>query len=84
MLKGISQNGNLTYEKIDRIITEKEKQPSRVVKINYKKIKDYFPTDATPKDIEDTVIKALKSWFAQARNQVTEPASEKEDEIEIL
>ena len=80
MLKGISQNGNLTYEKIDRIITEKEKQPSRIVKITFKKIKDYFSTDATPKEIEDIVVKALKIWFEQ--NKVLEDEQDTENEIE--
>ena len=63
MLKGISQNGELTYEKIDKIITQKMKQPSKVIKLSYKKIKDYFPISASPKEVEDVVVKALKAWF---------------------
>ncbi len=63
MLKGISQNGELTYEKIDKIITQKMKQPSKVIKLSYKKIKDYFPSSASPKEVEDVVVKALKAWF---------------------
>ena len=63
MLKGISQNGELTYEKIDKIITQKMKEPSKVIKLSYKKIKDYFPSTASPKEVEDVVVKALKAWF---------------------
>ncbi len=63
MLKGISQNGELTYEKIDKIITQKMKEPSKVIKLSYKKIKDYFPSTASPKEVEDVVLKALKAWF---------------------
>lgn len=63
MLKGISQNGELTYEKMDKIITQKMKEPSKVIKLSYKKIKDYFPSTASPKEVEDVVVKALKAWF---------------------
>ncbi len=63
VLKGISQNGELTYEKIDKIITQKLQQPSKIIKLSYKKIKDYFSTNVSPKEVEDIVIKALKAWF---------------------
>ncbi len=69
MLKGISQNGELTYEKIDKIITQKMKQPSKVIKLSYKKIKDYFPNSASPKEVEDVVVKALKAWFENEQDK---------------
>ena len=77
MLKGISQNGELTYEKIDKIITQKMKQPSKVIKLSYKKIKDYFSSNTTPKEVEDIVVKALKAWFEN------EMSSSKDNGIEI-
>ena len=72
MLKGISQNGELSYEKIDKIITQKMKQPSKVIKLSYKKIKDYFPSSASPKEVEDVVVKALKSWFENEQDSISE------------
>ncbi len=76
---GISQNGELTYEKIDKIITRKLKQPSKTIKLSYKKIKDYFSVDTSPKEVEEVVVKALKAWFemCNANNQNVE------DDIEI-
>jgi ParB family chromosome partitioning protein len=68
MLKGISQNGELTYEKIDKIITQKMKQPSKVIKLSYKKIQDYFPNNSSPKEVEDVVVKALKAWFEKEQS----------------
>lgn len=62
-LKGISQNGELTYEKIDSIITEKVKSLPPIFKVSYKKVHDYFPADVTPKQFEHTVIKALEYYF---------------------
>lgn len=61
MLKGISQNGELTYEKINKIVTQKLKQPSKTIKLSYNKIKDYFSVDASPKEVEEVVVKALEA-----------------------
>ena len=62
-LKGISQNGRLTYEKIDKIIILKNHEPPKAIKLSYKAIKDYFPPDTTPKQYEITIKKALEEWF---------------------
>ncbi|MCK5128517.1 MAG: chromosome partitioning protein ParB, partial [Clostridiales bacterium] len=62
MLKAISQKGNLTYAKIDKIITDKIKQQPEKVKISYKKIKDYFPANITPKQLEISIVEALDLW----------------------
>ncbi len=62
-LKGISQNGKLTYEKIDKIIISKNHEPPEAIKLSYKAVKDYFPPDTTPKQYETTIRKALKEWF---------------------
>lgn len=67
MLKGISQNGELTYEKIDKIITQKIQQPSKTIKLSYKKVKEYIPAGITPKEFEDIVVRALKAWFEQSQ-----------------
>ncbi len=75
-LKGISQNGELTYEKIDKIITQKIQQPPKAFKLPYKKIKDYFSADTTPMEFEDTIIKALKAWFEQNQEHDNEHMNE--------
>lgn len=41
-LKGISQNGKLTYEKIDKIIISKNLESPKAIKLPYKAIKDFF------------------------------------------
>ena len=80
MLKGISQNGELTYEKIDKIITQKMKQPSKVIKLSFKKIKDYFPTSVSPKEVENIVVKALEAWFERI-NFENEKSNQQDYEI---
>ena len=62
-MKGISQNGKLTYEKIDKIIISKNHEPPKAIKLSYKAIKDFFPPDTTPKEYEVTIQKALEAWF---------------------
>jgi ParB family chromosome partitioning protein len=73
-MKGISQNGKLTYEKIDRIIISKNHEPPKAIKLSYKAIKDFFPPDTTPKEYEVVIQKALTEWFKRhpKRNQINE------------
>jgi ParB family chromosome partitioning protein len=62
-LKGISQSGNLTYEKIDKIIVQKNHEPPKAIKVPYKAISDFFPPDTTPKEFEETIQEALTEYF---------------------
>jgi hypothetical protein len=62
-LKDISRNGNLTYEKIDKIIVSRNYEPPKAIKVPYKSIRDFFTPDATPKGYEATIQKALEEWF---------------------
>ncbi len=62
-LKGISKNGTLTYEKIDKIIIEKNQEPPKVVRISYRTVKDYFPKGTTPQEYEKVIKQALEEWF---------------------
>ncbi len=54
---------HLPYEKIDKIITSKNQEPPKVVKISYKTGGDYFPTGTTPREFEETIVNALDLWF---------------------
>lgn len=63
LLKGISRNGSLTYEKIDKIIVKGIKDKPKSFKVSYKKVDSYFAPDTTPKEFEDTIVKALDAWF---------------------
>ncbi len=62
-LKGISQNGKLTYENTDRIIISKNHEPPKAIKLSYKAIRDFFSPDTTPKEYEETIQNALEEWF---------------------
>ena len=73
-LKGISKNGKLTYEKIDKIIIEKNQEPPKVVRISYRTLKDYFPKGTTPREYETVIKQALEEWF---ENHPSEEISKK-------
>lgn len=62
-LKGISQGGNLTYEKINQIFIEKIHEPPKAIKVPYKAIRDFFPPDTTPKEFKRTIHEALTVYF---------------------
>lgn len=62
-LKGISQGGNLTYEKIDKIIVQKNHEPPKAIKVPYKAIREFFPPNTTPKEFEQTIQDALTEYF---------------------
>ena len=62
-LKGISKSGNLTYDKIDRIIIMKNQEPPKAVKISYKTVKEFFPKGTTPQEYEKVIKQALEEWF---------------------
>ena len=62
-LKGISQNGNLTEEKIDEMIVSKVKAPPKQVKISHKIISKYFPEETTPQERDRVIDRALEEWF---------------------
>ncbi len=65
LLKSASQTNRLSYKQIDKILSSKENQSIGNVKIPYIKIKDFFEKKATTKEVENTIIKALKAWFEQ-------------------
>ena len=62
-LKGISQGGNLTYEKIDKIMVQKNHEPPKAIKVPYKAIRDFFPPETTPMEYQEIIKKALTEYF---------------------
>ncbi len=59
-VKGVSQNGVLTREKIDDIITSKVSAPPRQIKIPNKIISKYFAVDVTRQERDTVIDKALE------------------------
>jgi len=64
-LKKMKQDGTLTTEVIDRILSE-EKKPPRGVPSGSMKFRKFFPADYSPKQIESVIIGLLTDWKARA------------------
>ncbi len=58
-----SQGDKLTYEKIDKIIVQKNHETPKAIKVLYKAIRYFFPPDTTPKEFEETIQEALTEYF---------------------
>jgi len=66
-LKALSQNNQLDRSAINAVMSELKPQQNQVV-IKSEYISKYFPKDASPDQIQDTIIKLLEVWHRR-RNQ---------------
>jgi ParB family transcriptional regulator, chromosome partitioning protein len=72
-LKNISQYGNLTSEKIFKLVKANlEKQPKNY-KLPYSSVNKYFNNDATPNEINSTIDNALTEWRKNHPLKTTKP-----------
>ncbi|OCN02837.1 hypothetical protein A7X67_02985 [Clostridium sp. W14A] len=60
-LKELSQSGSLDLSAINVVMTEGKADPIKVT-LPGKKLKQYFPVDYTPAQMEDVILKLLKNW----------------------
>lgn len=60
-LKKFSQEGKLSADVIDAIMSE-EQDLTPKISIPKDQIKKYFPTSYTPKQMQDTILKLLEQW----------------------
>lgn len=61
-MKKLSQAGVLTEERIQTILTEEKPNQKLKIKVPLERIQNYFPPDASAKEIEDTIVEALKDY----------------------
>lgn len=61
-MKKLSQAGLLTEERIQAILTEEKPNQKPKIKVPMERIQNYFPPDASAKEIEDTIVEALKDY----------------------
>jgi len=61
LLKKMNQDGKLTLNEIDRILSEEKKPPKDKVGATMR-FRKYFPPDYTAKQMETIIVKLLKDW----------------------
>ena len=68
-LKKFSNEGKLTLEVMNAIMSEEKKGDLDKVTLTGDKLKKYFPKSYTPKQMEDTIIKLLEGWHKKRTQQ---------------
>ena len=67
-LKRFSQEGKLTEESMLAIISEEKKSEVGKVTLGTDTLRKYFPTNWTPKQMEDQILKLLNNWYQRTHN----------------
>ena len=67
-LKKFSQEGKLTEESMLAIMSEEKKPEVSKVTLGTDTLHKYFPTNWTPKQMEDQILKLLNNWYQRTHN----------------
>ena len=68
-MKKLNQSGRLDMDAIFAIMTEEKANQKETVKIGMEKLRKYFPGDATPKQMVDTILRLLERELQRKRNR---------------
>ena len=67
-LKKFSQEGKLTEESMLAIMSEEKKPEIGRVTLGTDTLRKYFPTNWTPKQMEDQILKLLNNWYQRTHS----------------
>ena len=67
-LKKFSQEGKLTEESMLAIMSEEKKPEIGKITLGTDTLRKYFPTNWTPKQMEDQILKLLNNWYQRTHN----------------
>ena len=67
-LKKFSQEGKLTKESMLAIMSEEKKPEIGKVTLGTDTLRKYFPTNWTPKQMEDQILKLLNNWYQRTHH----------------
>lgn len=68
-MKRLSQSGKLDAETIDRIMSEDKPNQVEKMRLPLDKVRGYFPSTYTPKQMEDTIFRLLENWQRQQKRK---------------
>ena len=60
-IRRISDDGLLSAKLIDKVIREQKPEKIRIT-LKEDKLRQYFPEEFTPKQIEDTIMELIANW----------------------
>ena len=68
-IRRISDDGLLSAKLIDKVIREQKPEKIRIT-LKEDKLREYFPEEFTPKQIEDTIMELIANWAkSRKRNE---------------
>ena len=62
-LRDLSREGRLDEETVYEIMREEKGNQKEVLRVPADRIRRYFRKDATPREMEETIIRALDNWY---------------------
>ena len=68
-LKRFSQEGRMTPDVMQIIMSEEKKSDVDRVSLSAERLRPYFPKDFTPRQMEETILKLLENWKKHKRSQ---------------
>ena len=68
-LKKYSQEGKLSADVMDAIMSEEKKGELDKVTLSSEKLKKYFPKSYTPQQMEDVILKLLEQWQKKRQHE---------------
>ncbi|MBQ8506787.1 MAG: ParB/RepB/Spo0J family partition protein [Clostridia bacterium] len=68
-LKRFSQEGRMTPDVMQTIMSEEKKSDVDRVSLSAERLRPYFPKDFTPRQMEETILKLLENWKKHKRSQ---------------
>lgn len=68
-MKKLSQDGELSMDKIFSIMTEEKANQKEKLKIPMERVRNFFPKEYTPTQMEDAIVKALEEQHQRVRRR---------------
>jgi len=71
-LKQLAQLGKLDYPVLETIMSEPKPQQTQIT-LKQDRIAKFFPKDASPQQMEETILKLLENWYRKRNQEQSSP-----------
>lgn len=71
-LKQLAQLGKLDYSVLETVMSEPKPQQTQIT-LKQDRIAKFFPKDASPQQMEETILKLLENWYRKRNQEQSSP-----------
>jgi len=71
-LKQLAQLGKLDYPVLETVMSEPKPQQTQIT-LKQDRIAKFFPKDASPQQMEETILKLLENWYRKRNQEQSSP-----------